>query len=200
MEKIAKRELVSALHGHDKDYPISGPCVGESTKTYISFFWFHELEWGDSAKIFVKVHKSLFTSAWRDYRWPSITMNYQWTYLELNLGNHRLGHFKDVLSQKNIVYPIGDYSLLKNHPVNFDSSQLILVPERIFFFLKEGYFETLKKEENRTIVAFHEPIGKMNIKTSLKIDTSLTSGAKIYINDSAQILIVPCRIPNNLWK
>lgn len=200
MEKIANNHLKSDLHWDDYGDLLEGPAIEEIGENYVSFFWYSKLAWGDTAAIYIRVGKSIYSSSLRDFIWPSTTMNYQWTYLELKLGNHRLGKFKDVLPKKNIVYPIDNYSIWNDHPIDFDSSILILEPDKLFFFLKEGYFEALKKDENYTEVTFLEPIGKMKIESSVKVDTNLTSGAKIYTNDSSQLLIIPYRIPMKLWQ
>ena len=199
MEKIAYNELENYLReGFDTtNYGVSGPIIDRTKKEHTTFQCYKVLPWGDTALIFIDVSQSLTSLSWRDnYFFPRITMNYQWQYL---VGS--ISEFDDVLPTKfnKGIFLDTQLKLYPNHDRYFDSSELTIAPERLFFFLKEGYFRILKKEDDYTVVEFYEPIGNVFYKNGNKQDATFTLGAKVFVNEEFEMLIVPFKIPDELW-
>lgn len=199
MEKVAFNELENYLgEGFDTtNYNVQGPIVNKTREGYTTFQWYKVLPWDDTASIFIDVSQSLTSLSWRDnYFFPRITMNYKWNYL---LGS--TSKLEDVLPLKfdEKIYLNTQLKLYPNHERYFDSSELTIEPERLFFFLKEGCFRVLKKEDDYTIVEFYEPIGNVFYKNKNKIDTMSPTGAMVFVNEAFEMLIVPYKIPDELW-
>jgi hypothetical protein len=201
MEKVAFNELENYLgEGFDTtNYNLKGPIVNRIKEGYTTFQWYKVLPWNDTASIFLDVSQSLTPlslSRIGNYFLPRITMNYQWNYL---LGP--ICKLEDVLPLKfEEKIPLNNQlKLYPNHTNYFDSSELVISPERLFYFIKEGYFRVLKKENDYTVVAFYEPIGNVFYKNKNKQDTTFTLGAKVFVNEAFEMLIVPYKIPDELW-
>ncbi len=201
MEKVAYNELENYLgEGFDTtNYNVKGPIVNNTKEGYTTFQWYKVLPWGDTASIFFGVSQSitpLSLSRIGNYYWPRITMNYQWQYL---MGP--ISEFDDILPTKynKGIFLDTQLKLYPNHDKYFDSSELTIAPERLFFFLKEGYFRILKKEDDYTVVEFYEPIGNVFYKNGNRQDTTFTLGAKVFVNEAFEMLIMPYKIPDELW-
>ncbi len=199
MENIAHKELNNYLgEGFDTtNYNVVGPLVDTKNAEYASFQWYKVLPWGDTASIYIDVFKRINSFSWRDkYFWPRITMNYQWNYL---LGS--ISKLEDVLPLrfKEKVYLNAQLRLYPNHETPTDSTKLSISPDRLFFFLEEGFFRVLDKRENHTIVEFFEPVGDIIYMNGNKVDTISSVGAKVYVNDYLEVLIEPYKVPENLW-
>jgi len=189
MEKIAYKELINYLgEGFDTtNYNVVGPLIDTKDVEYVSFQWYKVLPWGDTASIYIDVFKCINSFSWRDkYFWPRITMNYQWNYLQGPLSK-----LEDVLPLrfKDKIYLNTHLRLYPNHETNTDSTKLSISPDRIFFFLEEGFFRVLDKKENYTVVEFYEPIGSVVYMNGGKLDTIPSLGAKVYVNDYLEVLI-----------
>lgn len=63
----------------------------------------------------------------------------------------------------------------------------------------EKDFRVLDKKENYVVVEFFEPIGKVVCVGKNGDENELTVGAKVYVNDFYEVLIVPFKVPNELW-
>ncbi len=202
MEKIARNELENYLgEGFDTtNYNVKGPIICKSKKErYTTFQWYKVLSWGDTASIFIDVPESLIPFSLKrlgDFILPGTTMNYQWYYL---MGP--ISKLKDVLpiKYKKGIPLNAQLKLYQNHKRYFDSSELTIAPNKLFFYLKEGYFRPLKKEDDYTVVEFYEPIGNVFYKNGNKQDTTFTLGAKVFVNEAFEILIVPYKIPEELY-
>lgn len=193
MKRIAYKQLGSYL----TDYDLKGPIIEKANNQNLIFQWYKVLSWGDTASIFIQVSPYLTSLTWRDrYFWPAINMNHQWNYL---LGP--ITEFKEVLplnfNKKDSLAT--QLRLDSNHKTNTDSTKLLITPDKLFFFLKEGYFRVLDKKKDYTIVGFHEPIADVFYNNGNKKDTLLTPGAAIFVNETSEILIVPYRVPDELW-
>jgi len=197
MEKIAYGELENYLgEGFDTVYKIKGPIVNNSKEEYTTFQWYKVLSWGDTASVFVDVSQNLASFSWRDnYFFPRITMNYQWNYL---IGS--ISKLDTILPSKfdESIYLNIQLKLYPNHDKYFEGSELTIEPERLFFFLKEGYFRILNKKYDYTIIEFYEPIGNVFYRNGNKQNATFTLGAKVFVNDAFEILIVPYKIHDNL--
>lgn len=198
-EKIANKVLINYLgEGFDTtNYNVVGPLVNVKNAEYTSFQWYKVLPWGDTASIYIDVFKRINSFSWRDnYFWPRITMNYKWNYLLGSLSNP-----EDVLPLrfKDKIYLNNQLKLYPNQETCTDSTELLISPDWLFFFLKKGYFRVFDKKENYTVVEFLEPIGNIICINGDKIDTISSIGAKVYVNDHFEVLIEPYKVPNNLW-
>jgi len=200
MEKIAYKELINYLgEGFDTtNYKVIGPLMGTKNVEYNSYQWYKVLPWGDTASIYIDVFRRLNSFSWRDkYFWPRITMNYQWNYL---MGS--ISKLEEILPLrfKDKIYLHTQLRLYPNHETHTDSTELSISPERLFFFLEEGFFRVLDKKENYTVVEFFEPVGNIFYMNGDKVDTIFFStGAKIFVNDYLEVLIEPYKIPEYLW-
>lgn len=208
MEEIAMTELEDFLgNGYDKIYNLNGPFVSEKAKEFIEYFWFKKLEWGDSAKIYVKVYKSplspnRFESWWRNYLLylsSSITMNYQWNYLIIKTSNKGINSFEE-------VFPEGDnrINLMSSLSLNIDSTkyqgyEITISAKKLLYLLKKGYFEILEKNNSETIISFYEPIASFYSDKN-DSDTVSVMTAKVFVNDSSSISIFPYNAPIEIWN
>jgi hypothetical protein len=194
MEETALFELEEILGKGYKAYNLKGPLIDTTHNEYVSFQWYKILNWGDTASIYIDVFKRLSSFSWRDnYFWPRVTMNHQWSYLA---GSR--SEFKDVLpiKTKNKTLILSSLQLYPNQEKYYENSEVLIRPERLFFYLKNGYFEVLEKRKEYTVATFYEPIGYIYQGN----DTILTMAAKVYLNDAAQVLILPYNAPVELWN
>ena len=203
LKNIASDELRNALNeefGQTQSDSIlnqlTGPLILEQ-ENYVEFKWFKVLEWGDTASIYIDVYRRPSSFSWRDnYFWPRVTMNYQWGYL---FGTK--SEFKNVLPIKyeNKTLILSSLQLYPNQGKYYENSEVLISPDRLFYFLKKGYFSVLEKKEEYTVVAFYQPIGNIYVKTQNKTDTINTMSAKVIINEVSEILIIPYNAPPELW-
>lgn len=189
--------IVEFMENHDSIFHLlKGPMVLEKN-THYKYKWFYNLEWGDTAAIFIDVFKYPTSFSWRDrFFWPRVTMNYQWGYLSGSKSETI-----DVLPKKYENNPevLSGLSLVSNHGTVFDHSRLLIDPERLFYFLKEGYFEVLDKKDVYTIVGFYQTIGDIYVARDNQVDTIKTRAAQITIDEGSGLLIIPYNAPPELW-
>ncbi len=196
MEIIAKEELMDEpfylfndkyFKLHNK-YELNGPIIKDNN-IFVSFIWYKILDWGDTAIINVNVYRYPFSASWRNYLFPSVSMNYQWYYFSFPKGTSR---FEDLFPIKYKDKSISELKLCSNQDEKKYKNTLFLINiNRLFFFLKKGYFEILEKNENYSIVSFYEPIANLYKHYNNKIDTINTMSAKILFNNSFEIQIIP---------
>jgi len=196
--EIAEKELDSYLESIKQEElkeELIGPKVLSEDDKSICLYWYNILSWRDTASIFIEVHKTLSSFSFRDnYFWPKVTMNYEWNYLM----SGKRSDFQEVLPERYAEKPLiyTSFNLYHEQEKYYESSDVIIKPEILFHFLKQGYFEVLKKEKDYSIVAFYEPIGKIYREK----DTLETMSAKVYVNDASEFLIIPYEAPKELWK
>jgi hypothetical protein len=197
LKNIAQREFQNIPMYDSLRKQLKGPIIIEKNK-YNEFMWYRVLDWGDTAAIYIDVYKYPTSFSWRDdYFWPRITMNYQWGYLT----SGSISTFKDVLPlkfKKNTMI-LSSLQLFPNQEKYYENSEVSISPDRLFYFLKKGYFEVLEKKEDYTVVAFYQPMGNVYARTQNKIDTINTMSAKVLINDAFEVLIIPYNAPPELW-
>jgi hypothetical protein len=124
-------------------------------------------------------------------------MNHQWGYL---FGAK--SEFKNVLPIKyeNKTLILSSLQLYPNQGKYYENSEVLISPDRLFYFLKKGYFSVLEKKEEYTVVAFYQPIGNIYVIAQNKTDTINTMSAKVLINEVSEILIIPYNAPPELWS
>lgn len=196
LSNIAQREFQNIPVYDSLRKQLKGPIILKKNK-YYEFMWYRVLDWGDTAAIFIDVYKYPTSFSWRDdYFWPRITMNYQWAYLT----SGAISKFEDVLPPKyeNLPLIMSSIKLSPNQEKYFESAELSIIPDRLFWFLKKGYFEVLEKKEDYTVVTFYQPIGNVYVRTPNKIDTINTMSAKLLINEAFEVLILPYNVPPEL--
>jgi hypothetical protein len=200
-QTIAEQELYTNLHDR-KIKELKGPLI-DNQKESVEFIWYKELEWGDTSKIFIKVHKNIFLvekneSWWRNilFFWePQVTMNYQWYYFLFPDGT---SSFEDVfpLGAKGIELML-NMKTFPNDTISGGNIELVIPADRLIYFIKKGYFEVLQKEKDTTIVAFYEPIARMHLqnKSSVSVMT-----AKVLSIDTIGIAIIPINAHEEAWN
>jgi len=160
-------------------------------KEVLIFSWFYILESGDSAKLFVEVDKK--GKFWEND--PSrISTNSKWSYMFSPTSQ-----FMSLIPQMmDISYldKVNSVKVLGESFQDMDSSKLFLSEEKLFFILKEGYFNILMKYDDHTVVAFYETIASIDIEG--KAVPTLT--AKIIFKDNRELVIVPYNAPMELWQ
>lgn len=175
---------------------LTGPLILKQ-ENYVEFKWFKVLEWGDTASICIDVYRRPSSFSWRDnYFWPRVTMNHQWGYL---FGAK--SEFINVLPIKyeNKTLILSSLQLYPNQGKYYENSEVLISSDRLFYFLKKGYFSVLEKKEDYTVVAFYQPIGNVYKRTQNKTDTINTMSAKVLINEALEVLIIPYNAPPELW-
>lgn len=193
MRSIAKEELEAQVPQSLLEQ-LSGPLISE-TENYAEFVWFKKLEWGDSSKIYIRVYANFHScednSWWRSflcYLEPQVTMNHQWYYFL----------FAEGTSSFSEVFPSGDKgievktSLISNADSIRNGYELTIPSELMVQFLEDGYFEVLQNENDTSIIAFYEPIA--NLYSNNKKDTIWITTAKVFLNDTIGITVVPHQI------
>lgn len=188
MNSIAHYELEDYLSVDSVRSQLLGPIIQDHEK-YVEYKWYKELEWGDTAAIFIDVYKYPSTFSWRDdFFWPRLTMNYQWYYFSFPEGTSK---FADALPQKNkkVIIDSLKIKLYQSQNELVDSLQFIVIPNRLFFFLRKGYFTIVEKNDAYSIVDFYQPIA--TIYNNSNRDTTQTMSAKIYLNDALELIIQP---------
>lgn len=192
MKSIAKDEFEDIQVYDSLRKQLIGPVVTDKGK-YLEFKWYKLVEWGDTAAVNIDVYKKPSSFSWRDdFYWPRVTMNYQWYYFLFPEGTSK---FADILpNQIANKFPDGSaFKFYHKQEQTADSINFIINPDRLFFFLQKGYFQIVEKNDDYTIVDFYEPIA--NIVHKHKKDTITTMSAKMFVNDSMEVLIMPYDVP-----
>jgi hypothetical protein len=204
MENIAKEMLMEQgplQLFSDNNEPIyegiEGPIVID-WKERIEYSWYKVLEWGDTASISAFVYKNFlneFSGIFRANNPPSVTANSKWYYVYVPDG---ISKFTDILHTRhtNKVVDVPAFKLYQKQEDMLDTLNFIVNPNRLFFFLQKGYFQIVEKNDDYTIVDFYEPIAYMGHRCTNK--TTSTMSAKVFFNDSLEILIVPYDVPVEL--
>ena len=185
-EKIDKENIRDKVNGFNKLPPKVVLDDG------IIFSWYYILENGDSAILNIQVNRR--GKFLQDEQF-CVTMNNKWSYLLKTKVK-----YINVLPLKHA----GDSSFLKRSVLfdnqdeylnSIDSFQVLIPTEKLFSYLKEGYFSVLKRYEDYTVIAFYEPIATViREKESKPILT-----AKVYFNDRNEVLIFPYDAPLEIW-
>lgn len=192
MKSIAVNEFEN-IQMHDSfRKQLTGPVMIDKGK-YLEFKWYKALEWGDTSAVYIDVFKKPTSLSWRDkFFFPRITMNYQWYYFVFPNGTSK---FADVLPQQLKKVEMHSFKFIPHHRQKevYDSINFTIKPERIFYFLQKGHFLVVEKNDTYTLVDFHEPIATIVHKHTN--DTIYTMSAKVFVNDSSEVLIIPYNIP-----
>jgi hypothetical protein len=169
---------------------IKGPIITERQEI-VEYTWYKVLNWGDTASISAYVYKNFITEFLGiiNKKNPvSASADGKWYYVYLANG---ISKFEDILSNQHKKSAI---NFSKYQPFNRkneipDSIKFTIGPDRLFYFLQKGYFTVLEKNDTYTIVEFYEPIA--NIVQRYKNDTMSTMSAKVYVDDSLKVHIMP---------
>ena len=201
MENIAKEMLMEQgplQLFSDNNEPIyegiEGPIIIDREER-VEYTWYKVLEWGDTASISSFVYKSFlneFSGIFRAKNPASVTADSQWYYVYVPEG---ISKFEDILPEQYKKTGIGSSNFKSYHRQNeiADSINFTVLPERLFYFLLKGYFTVVEKNDDYTIVDFYEPIA--NIVHKLTDETIPTISAKLFVNDSLEVLILPYDVP-----
>ena len=192
MEKIAVSELNDFLgNGYNKTLKLNGPVVSKKTKRFVEYFWFRELERGDSAKIFIQVYKAPFSptrfnSWWRNYLLymsPSITMNNQWNYLILKTSSQGLRNYEYLFSTRYSGINFEKNVILSQDSIKYQKYKIMITDNKLLYLLNHGYFRVLNKKNTESLIMFYEPIANLYLnKKNAKNDTVFVMMAKIFFN------------------
>lgn len=195
MKEIATEELNMMLTDTYRKYMktyLKGPLIVKySDKNYINFIWYHKLDWGDTAKIYVQVYRNPLS--W-DGLWTNITMNYQTAYLT----SGKASDFKVILPDTSMA--ISAIKLAPNQGQDCVTCNFIIAPEKLLYILKNGYFEFLQKKDDYTKVAFYESIAKIYDIKKNKTDTIYTRTARIFIDKNLEVKIIPYHNPATTYE
>jgi hypothetical protein len=188
---IGRPELIKSFQG-----PSIVPDFSSSEYGGLKFVWSYPLEWGDTAKVSVRVTESAaLLNLFNDREHPpwSMTMNWQYKYVYS-------GHQSNVQSilPVDVVCDTASLRLYKNSDYDIDGVIFLKSKNLLFYFLKEGYFEVYAKSEEFVAVAFFEPIAKVSDTTKNGTRVEVSS-AKIYVNPNCEIMIVPVLFPAELY-
>ena len=190
IRSIAENEFINELKKDSLRKQLYGPIISEKEK-YSEFKWYKVLEWGDTAAIYIDVYKNPFDNNWGNFLFPRITMNYQWYYFLFPNGTSKFEDILPIQYEKRAIKS-SDFKLYTKNEIA-DSIRFIVKPDRLFYFLQKGYFSVIEKNENYTIVDYYEPIA--NVVHKHKNDVTSTMSAKVFVNDSLEVLIIPYDIP-----
>lgn len=175
-----------------------GPIVDTTHKDFVKFIWYVPLDWGDTVYFLHKVYSntSFFScSGISDYHMPPNTHCEKLTYLDYNFHSS----FKLLLPNKILSKDTNpsNFTLSPNQSMYTDTLDFIIKPDKLLFFLKNGYFRFYVRKENYADIQFYETIA--NIPNHYKGKTNMikTRGARIYINKQLEVLIVPFSIPDD---
>lgn len=156
------------------------------------FSWYYLLEDGDSAILNIQVNNRGKFLQDEQFR---VTMNRKWGYLFKPESKYiqilPLKYKGDSLYLERVVL----FENQDNYLNSTDSIQLLIPEKKLFYFLKKGYFNVLKKYEDNTMVAFYEPIAFLRCNNRV---THLKT-AKIFFNDKNEVFILPYDAPQELW-
>jgi len=196
MEKLANLKFKSILLHSDPNIDRNDfqriPLRENTDKGVLIFPWICVLESGDTAMISIEVRKKVYPWEYENF---VVRKNKKWGYL-----SDPESTFKQVLPNKykndyNYLENVSLYRYQNDLFVDVDSLKLIISPDKMYSFLKDGYFNVLLRENEYTVVAFYEPIAF--IRKENKIIATKT--AKIYFNENAEMLIIPYDAPRELW-
>jgi len=192
MKSIAVNEFEDIQMYDSLRKKLTGPVINDKGK-YVEFKWYKVLEWGDTSTIYIDVYKKPSSFSWRDdFFCPKITMNYQWYYFLFPHGTSRFEELLSLQCQKEAI----DFSKYKPYHRQNEVSNSInftVIPERLFYFLQNGYFTVVEKNDDYTIVDFYEPIA--NIVHKHTDETISTMSAKVFVTDSLELFILPYDVP-----
>jgi hypothetical protein len=201
MESIAKEKLMEEgplKLFSDNDEPIykgiEGPIVTDRGER-VEYRWYKVLEWGDTASISAFVYKNFlkeFSGSFRKKNPPSVTADGKWYYVYVPEGISKFADALPLQHKKGIINS-SKIKLYQGQNEIADSIQFIVKPSRLFYFLQKGYFSVVEKDENYIIVDFYEPIA--NIVHKHTKDSISTMSAKVFLNDSLEVLIIPYDVP-----
>lgn len=197
MEKMAREALVDdgpfklfSDDGKPIYNGIEGPIITDN-QDRVKFTWYKVLEWGDTAKISAYVYKNFLielNGVFRKKNPPSVAADEQWQYVYLSDG---ISKFTDVIPQKykNETQDAFKVKYYHNQNETSDSIKFIIMQDRLFYFLQKGYFSVEEKNNDYTTVEFYEHIANIvHKRTNQKLDTRF---AKVFVNDSLEVIIVP---------
>ncbi len=196
MERVANNSLYFILKKDKLEDKLRDfhkvPTKETIDKKSLIFSWRYLLENGDTAVINIEVRKQVYPWENKD---NDIYMNRKWGYLSRPESRYiqilPLKYKGDSLYLYRVV-PVENQNKYLN---STDSIQLLIPTKKLFYFLKEGYFNVLKRYEDITVVAFYEPIAITmynNRVTHLKT-------AKLFFNDKYEVSIIPYDAPQELW-
>lgn len=187
MKSIAEEEFQNIPIYDSLRMQLKGPIVVDKEK-YIEFEWYKVLEWNDTSAVYIDVYKNPINNL-SNFFSPRITMNYQWYYFVFQNGTSR---FQDILPNyyANKKFDLFDFKLDDKQQKIKDSITFSIDPDRLLFFLKKGYFQVLDQKKSHIIVDFYEPIA-YGRKQNNNIKKASLMSAKIYVNDSFKVLIIP---------
>ncbi len=183
MQYKAKKELITDIHRHEFEM-LSGPFIVKKDEASTTFMWYKTLEFTDTAKAYVIVprKRSFFSNI-------KIGMNYQYGYLEGAMNS-----FKDLFPE-NIADKFDEniqLSEFKPDSLTYSIKYIIDI-NKLLFFIKEGYFDILSKNESYAVITFYEPFAE--ISQSINSISGSTWAAKIFFGDSNKISILPIEDP-----
>lgn len=204
MEYIARKELWATMEeihrnqGYAIVEDIKGPIITEhDSLNYVDFKWYTILPWGDTSAIYTRVYKSLTSLSLNDeYFWPKSSMDVNWIYVGKPNSNFsdllNSNHFSDSAHYRTFDTSKYRFSIVIENENEGDTLQLLIDKERIFEYLKRGYFNVDGKLDKSVVVLFYEEYAQIcNNKTNEK---TLIETAKIKI-DSLNIMIIPWIVP-----
>jgi hypothetical protein len=204
MESIAKEMLTEEgplKLFSDNNEPIykgiEGPIITDRRER-LEYRWYKILEWGDTASISAFVYKNFlkeFSGLFRKKNPPSVTADGKWYYVYVPEG---ISKFSDglPLQHKKGIIDSSKIKLYQGQNEIADSIQFVVMPDRLFYYLQKGYFTVVEKNDKYTIVDFYEPIA--NIVYKHTNDTISTMSAKVFFNDSLEVLIMPYDVPTEI--
>lgn len=195
MRGIAENEFKDLRINDSLKKLLIGPLV-KNYGEYLEFKWLNVLEWGDTAALYIDVFKRPNSISWRDnFFWPRTTMDYQWYYFEFPEGTSKFAEILPSQHEKRAI-DSSKYKLYHRKDEVSNSINFTVIPERLFYFLQKGYFTVVEKNDDYTIVDFYEPIA--NIVHKHTGETISTMSAKVFVNDSLQVLIIPYDVPSEI--
>ncbi len=191
MKSIAINEFENIQMYDSLRKQLTGPVIIDKGK-YLEFKWYKVLEWNDSARLYIDIFKKPIGQEWKSFFSPRITMDWQWYYFLFPNGTST---FADVLpsQQKNLPIDSSKYKPYHRQNEMPDSINFIVIPDRLFYFLQKGYFTVVDEMDTYTIVDFYEPIA--NIVHRHAKETLSTMSAKVFVNDSLEVFILPYDVP-----
>jgi hypothetical protein len=194
MKSIAVNEFED-LKIHDSlRKQLIGPVIIDNG-VYIEFKWYKVLEWGDTSAIYIDVFRSPFKNNWSNFFTPKITMDWQWYYFTFPNGTSKFGNILPNTNGKK-ADDSSKYKLYHKQNEIADSMKFTVIPDRLFYFLQKGYFTVVEKKDTYTIVDFYESIA--NIVHKHTNENLSTMSAKVFVNDSLGVIIMPYDVPIEL--
>ncbi len=184
LEKIAKKELVYSI-GTDRFNELTGPVLEVNELDYIVLRWHKVLEFGDTAFVFVEVNKNQKKFS----KVRSITMNYEYKYLEGPISS-----FTDIFPTNITGEKIRNLKVSIKQDSACSNTRFVIDLDRLVYYLQEGYFEILEKNEKYTIVDFYQVIAEITHPSdSNKIPTA---AAMLIFSETNRITICPIKEPD----